>query len=83
MRMSTCVYASSLHGGCCYRNNLLHVTPQHDLSALLLHLGSHSGLAEDSSQWRTQEFCSGGGGGFNKFSCGQDIEKGDLGAVAA
>ena len=27
------------------------------------------------SQWRTQEFCSGGGGGFNKFSWGQRTER--------
>jgi len=35
------------------------------------------------SQWRTQEFCSEvWGGGFNKFSWGQRIKNGDLGAVA-
>ena len=34
-------------------------------------------------QWRTQEFCSEGGGVFNKFSWGQRTERtGDLGAVA-
>ena len=32
------------------------------------------------TQWRTQEFCS--GGGFNKFRWGQTTENGDLGAVA-
>jgi len=32
--------------------------------------------------WFTQEFCSGRGGGFNKFRMGQ-TENGDLGAVVS
>jgi hypothetical protein len=33
-------------------------------------------------QWRTQEFCSGEGGGVQQIHLTEDRENGDLGAVA-
>ena len=46
----------------------------------LLHLRSHvSHTVVHGHQWRTHEFCSGGGGSTNLF---EDRENGDLGAVA-
>jgi hypothetical protein len=40
-------------------------------------------VKRNPGQWRTQEFCSGGEGGFQQIQLRtQDRENGDLGAVA-